>query len=207
MDSTLDPTSNHSLLESLPFELLGSILSYLPLSTLLLIGRVSHSLRRVLLHHSNAWVSSLHFEAEAAGILQAQVDPPINNSAFNLLAALGGLTISPPARAWVLLLPQLSRSFLLWQAELPRLQDQDWKEICEARFPPSVCRKEVLDGPLIEHRSRAQVKGKWRSVFLRTLGELEHKADSGCNLKEHLVRHSTCRCAQSALHPGFLCFD
>lgn len=149
-------------LHDLPPELIATVLSHCTLPSAIAVSQVSSRLR-LISADSLAWIEPLESAAEAAGvhILRPSSIAAISEVDWDCLAAAGGRPI--PARAFVQLLPLLSRDFLL-NAELPRLRNLQWKEVCERRFLPAVISREVErrgpdDGSLC-------MKGRWKGVFL-----------------------------------------
>jgi hypothetical protein len=188
-------------LHDLPPELIAAVLSHCTLPAAIALSQVSSRLRSIA-GDSLAWMEPLEAAAEAAGvhILRPRADLPRSDVDWDCLAAAGGRPI--PARAFVQLLPVLSRDFLL-NAELPRLKNLQWKEVCERRFLPGVLSREMErrgedDGSL-------WMKGRWKSVFLSELltapepgieadqppteliGRLEHRDSTACAQEDHSV--------------------
>jgi hypothetical protein len=166
LDSGRPPSS---LLLQLPPELIAAILSWCALSSAISLANTSKSLR-LTCDDSLAWNAPLHNAAESAGVhllrpLDASVAP--DHDAYDLLSTVGYYAATTiPSRAFVLLLPVLSRNFLLYHAELPRLSNTQWKDVCIRRFPVSTVTREI---ETVGEDGMMAKKGSWRELFLREL--------------------------------------
>ncbi|ORY58690.1 hypothetical protein BCR35DRAFT_309436 [Leucosporidium creatinivorum] len=173
-------------LHDLPPELIATVLSHCTLASAIALSQASSRLRSIT-SDSPAWIEPLEAAAEAAGVHILRRPPPHlppSDVDWDGLAAAGGRPI--PSRAFVQLLPVLSRDFLL-KAELPRLPNSQWREICERRFLPAVLSREVEckgedDGSL-------WMKGRWKGVFLKLIGRLEHRDQTACAQEDHSCRY------------------
>lgn len=190
------PGSSPPGFESLPPELVTAILSRSSLSSVIAIAQVSRGLRRLCTSEHVAWTTPCNRAAIEAGIhvFDSDRNDERSNEAFEHLAGLGVRSCVPP-RAFVLLYPNLSRNFLLYHAELPRLKDDSWKEICEGRFSVSAMTSEKE-----KEREAGGVpsKGRWKEAFFRIIGKLEHRVETGCSKEEHLVSSLSSRSEDTA---------
>ncbi|KAM0792394.1 hypothetical protein ACM66B_005074 [Microbotryomycetes sp. NB124-2] len=120
-------------LVSLPPEVIEIFLSWMTLSSAV---SFSQTCRRVRTVSGNAVIGWMHVLEQAATLANvhmrttrvshlALVDSMV---ALDELAAAGASSCIP-ARAWVLLLPQLARQCVLNQLEVPRLTGQEWEEV------------------------------------------------------------------------------
>lgn len=163
--SSVPPTA----LNRLPPELILSILSACTLESAVALADTSKALRLICTDNPAAWVHPLHTAAEHAGIhLRRPASfPPASTSTCDALVAASSSS-RVPAAAWTSLLPILSRHFLLFSAELPRLSNAEYRDVCTRRFPSALVthdlNKEVSRGGPGPDR-----KGWWREMFLRKL--------------------------------------
>lgn len=176
-------------LDGLPLELITAVLARSTLASVVAISQVSRGLRDLCAAEHVAWTSPCHQAASKAGIhvFTSDVNDARSDEAYDQLSGLGARSCVPP-RAFVLLFPNLSRNFLLYHAELPRLKDDHWKEICERRFSISVMTREL------EKEAQGEAvpaKGRWKGAFFRIIGKLEHRMETGCSKEEHSVSPST----------------
>lgn len=152
-------------LQHLPPELIAAILAQCTLSAAIALSQTSAVLRSVC-SESLAWTTPLHAAAEAAGVhlLRRPTSPQhaISDSDLDLLAGAAGRAI--PSRAFVQLLPVLSREFILRHVELPRLRNSEWKEVFERRFLPGMVGSELERKGLDD--GSVKMKGRWKGAFL-----------------------------------------
>jgi hypothetical protein len=167
-------------LDRIPPELVTVILSHLPLETLLAVSRTSRALRTHVATEPTVWSRPLHIAAVDAGVsfTASALNAPHSPDASDLLAVLPSFDLVPNLEL-VRLIPTLSRFFLLYKAELPRLTNDEWKEICQARFMESVMRTARERG--------GPSAGYWRRVFLKTINSYEHTMQTGCSVENHMV--------------------
>ncbi|KAK4706168.1 hypothetical protein P7C70_g6, partial [Phenoliferia sp. Uapishka_3] len=168
---------------ALPAELWLAILQSSTLQTVVSITATCRHLRDLCTAEPSAW-TSLEEAAYIAGVhavhAQSGLDGKDVSAMRRKLAMLGGSTVCcPPPMAWARLLPVLSRSFILWDLELPRMPQAYWTSIFFTRFPPTIIEHDVgADGTPKDGR-------KWKEIFLRRVAKLEHRAETTCAQEEH----------------------
>lgn len=173
-------SSSPCALYRIPPELVTVIASHLPLESLLAVSRTSRALRAHVAAEPTVWSRPLHIAAVDAGVSFTASAPiaPHSSDALELLAVLPSLDLVPNLEL-VRLIPTLSRFFLLYKAELPRLSNDEWEEICQTRFMETVMRTARERG--------GPSAGYWRSVFLKKLSSYEHTMQTGCSVEDHMV--------------------
>ncbi|KAK4053009.1 hypothetical protein OIV83_001742 [Microbotryomycetes sp. JL201] len=117
-------------LASLPPEIIETIISWMSLSSALSFADSCRRVRTVSANAVIGWTRVLEQAASIAGVHMRSFDQPGGLHVADELAGAGASSSIPP-RAWVLVLPLLSRLFVLHRLELPRLTGQEWEEVCE----------------------------------------------------------------------------
>lgn len=166
----------------LPHELLVKILSHSTLSSVVASTQTCRRFRLVGKDHT-AFERPLMTTAVSCGVhmlVPPPQDSPIDLASRTLLAGLAG-QVAVPTKSYVALLPFLSRSFILYEMELPRLTDEDWREICRIRFIRSIF------GAHERSLAGERVKGGWRMFFVKTLQRYEHRHATGCVKEDNMV--------------------
>lgn len=151
-------------LVSLPPEILAAILAVTDLRTVVAASHSCTLLRRVCQQFASVWAHVLAAAFADANLVMSSSRPALQRPHIDLplLRNLGSFT-SLPSRAFVLLLPCLSRSFLAFEAELPRLSNEEWRLVVQRRFP---------------YQLRTSGAPRWRERFLRGLNYLANLDDA-----------------------------
>jgi hypothetical protein len=105
-----------------------------------------------------------------------------------LLAGLAASKFLPlPSKAWVNILPVLSRDLILYEAELPTLSNAQWFEVCSKRFRLASIIAAEAEKQAHEDATGNWRRNRWRQFFLKTLGKMEHRDESACLAEDHHV--------------------
>ncbi|KAF8307241.1 hypothetical protein DL93DRAFT_2143384 [Clavulina sp. PMI_390] len=156
-------------LDTLPVELIASILSELDIPSLRAASETSAYLRAVASDPLlNPWRSP---------ILRALI-PPTHHSALvqdsltNSLEPLKTLSVlsTVPRHNWLEILCFAPPEFILFDATLPNLSEQQWEAAFFRRFLPSW--------------ARIRKNKSWRSAFLKMLFSVQHRLTTNCTTSE-----------------------
>lgn len=177
----------------LPPELWVDILQLVSLRDVVAFSTTCHLFLQIATSEPGAWSCLEEAAAEAGAHVfrrhsrcdsESEVAESRERALRRTLAALAGSVYSPPALAWARLLPILSRAFVLYELEPPRLTAELWESVLRRRFTPSLAARTASNG-----NGGGYMKSKER--FLRTLARLDHRADTHCGQEEHMVRSKT----------------
>lgn len=177
-------TKQHPFISSLPPELIILIFSYADLQEVFNLTQTTKSFRSICSISESIWIKPLIKSAINSNVhLFESPNSELDLNACTKLMILGKIDNLLPSTTWNYVLPFLSRNFILYSMELPRLKNSEWMEICIKRFLPSTIQIEI------ERRNKLLNSGDstWRSFFLKQLYVLEHRAENACTHHEHLV--------------------
>ncbi|KAJ8086912.1 hypothetical protein PM082_005737 [Marasmius tenuissimus] len=145
-------------LESLPVELISDIFSELDLDTLIVVAQVSRRLNAVVSSPSlNPWRNPIR------RLLSSQT----------YHTALKNLSVRRivPRQNWIEILALTSPSFILFDATLPKLKEEEWKECFYRRFLPS-------------WRRWSSQEATWKASFMQVLYRVWHRGRTSCTVDE-----------------------
>ncbi|KAL0067664.1 hypothetical protein AAF712_005379 [Marasmius tenuissimus] len=150
-------------LESLPVELISDIFSELDLDTLIVVAQVSRRLNAVVSSPSlNPWRNPIR------RLLSSQT----------YHTALKNLSVRRivPRQNWIEILALTSPSFILFDATLPKLKEEEWKECFYRRFLPS-------------WRRWSSQEATWKASFMQVLYRVWHRGRTSCTVDETWTKY------------------
>lgn len=164
-------------IESLPPELVTRILSFATLRTVIAASGVSSAFRELCSNSIECWFDPMYAALDEGRVIMrtdAYMVPgevAIQRRRLNVLSRF-----KIPTKCFVKLLPVLDRQFLLFEMELPALDDGDWEEIIKARFAVSKAKTKMRSGAGPRER------------FIRLIHNLEQSLDADYELPgPHMV--------------------
>ncbi|KAF9263708.1 hypothetical protein L218DRAFT_1034187 [Marasmius fiardii PR-910] len=150
-------------LESLPVELIADIFSELDLDTLIVVSHLSRRLHVVVSDPAlNPW---------RGPILRELYSGKYHKGLRNL-----SVRSTVPRQNWKEILTLASPSFILFDATLPNLKGEEWKECFFRRFLPSWRRWSGQDV-------------SWKTAFLQALYRVWHRGRTSCIVDEAWTRY------------------
>ncbi|KAJ7490340.1 hypothetical protein B0H11DRAFT_1020430 [Mycena galericulata] len=152
------------MIETLPVELIGKILSELSLADLIKTSQLSRRLKLVA----------------SDTVLNVWRPPILRNLLSNVYeTSLKNLSVymSVPRYNWVDILALGNSSFILFEATLPTLKESEWEEAFRRRFLPSI------------YQWGKWRDGTWKAAFLRVLHQTWHRSCTSCTTNEAWTKY------------------
>ncbi|TRM68193.1 hypothetical protein BD626DRAFT_481040 [Schizophyllum amplum] len=149
-------------MEALPVELIADIMGELDLPSLIV---ASHLSTRCL-----SIASDRQLNPWRRPILRALHTLNYEDDLRNLSVRQG-----VPRQNWIEILSLASPSFLLFEANLPKLSADEWEECFRRRFLPSW--------------SKWKKDGSWRQAFMKILYRVYHRGTSSCTVDENWTKY------------------
>ncbi|KAJ3537464.1 hypothetical protein NM688_g6684 [Phlebia brevispora] len=154
-----------NVFESLPVELIAEILGELDVTSLIVVSYLSRRLHSIASDsHLNPWRKPILRN------LRNSQDASYERSLQNL-----SVRRTVPRQNWVDIISLAKADWLLFEATLPNLKDEDWEECFNRRFLPSW--------------RKWKKEGLWKQAFLKVLHRVWHRSNTSCTSDESWTRY------------------
>ncbi|KAH8094859.1 hypothetical protein BXZ70DRAFT_340943 [Cristinia sonorae] len=154
-------------LEALPVELIADILAELDLSSLILVSYLSRRLHAISSDPSlNPWRQPILRNLQSAP-----------DESYELAMRHLSVRQTVPRQNWLEILSVARAGWILYEATLPNLKEQDWEECFKRRFLPGW--------------QKWKKDGSWKEAYLncRILGRVHHRSHSSCTADEAWTKY------------------
>ncbi|KAL1735886.1 hypothetical protein EV714DRAFT_267431 [Schizophyllum commune] len=151
-------------MEALPVELIADIMGELDLPSLIVMSQLSSRCLSIASDRQlNPWRRPILRALRASGY-----EDDLRNLSVRQCV---------PRQNWIEILSLASPSFLLFEANLPKLSADDWEECFRRRFLPSW--------------TKWKKETSWRHAFMKMLFRVYHRSTSSCTVDENWTKFIT----------------
>ncbi|KAL0580077.1 hypothetical protein V5O48_001936 [Marasmius crinis-equi] len=150
-----------STLESLPVELISDILSELDIEALIIVSQLSRRLHAIVSSSLNPW--------------RKPIKQLLVEERYQALKNLS-LRRTVPRQNWIEILTLAPPSFILFDATLPNLKEEEWRECFCLRFLPS-------------WRRWSSQESSWKAAFMQVLYRVWHRSRTSCTVDESWTKY------------------